>query len=61
VNLPDELYANIVASPLIEITKSDSERIRHIAEEYGSLPQNELLEQSLDFKKNWGEKEPPRR
>ncbi|MCS4434851.1 tRNA 2-selenouridine(34) synthase MnmH [Aquiflexum gelatinilyticum] len=56
VNLADELYANIIASPLIEISKSESERINHIAEEYAILPQNELLEAVKRLQKKLGGK-----
>lgn len=56
VNMADELYANIIASPLIEISKSESERINHIAEEYAVLPQNELLEAVIRLQKKLGGK-----
>ncbi|MCR9017341.1 tRNA 2-selenouridine(34) synthase MnmH [Aquiflexum gelatinilyticum] len=56
VNLADELYSNIIASPLIEISKSESERINHIAEEYAILPQNELLEAVKRLQKKLGGK-----
>jgi tRNA 2-selenouridine synthase len=56
VNLSDELYNNIIASPLIEITKSDSERIDQITAEYADLPQNELLEAVKRLQKKLGGK-----
>lgn len=56
VNLADELYANIIASPLIEIIKSEPERISHITEEYAVLPQNELLEAVKRLQKKLGGK-----
>jgi tRNA 2-selenouridine synthase len=56
VNLADELYANIIASPLIEIFKSEPERINHIADEYAVLPQNELLEAVKRLQKKLGGK-----
>jgi tRNA 2-selenouridine synthase len=56
VNLADELYANIIASPLIEIIKSEPERISHIADEYAVLPQNELLEAVKRLQKKLGGK-----
>lgn len=56
VNLADELYSNITESPLIEISKSDSERIIHIASEYADLPQNELVEAVKRLQKKLGGK-----
>jgi tRNA 2-selenouridine synthase len=56
VNLADELYANIIASPLVEIIKSEPERISHIAEEYAVLPQNELLDAVKRLQKKLGGK-----
>jgi tRNA 2-selenouridine synthase len=56
INLADELYANIIQSPLIEIIKSDSERINHIAAEYADLPQSELLEAVKRLQKKLGGK-----
>lgn len=56
VNIADELYANIIKSPLIEIVKSDSERIGHIAADYADLPQNELIEAVKRLQKKLGGK-----
>ncbi|MCH6234647.1 tRNA 2-selenouridine(34) synthase MnmH [Cognataquiflexum rubidum] len=56
VNLADELYANILASPLIEITKSESERINHITQEYAYLPTEDLLESVKRLQKKLGGK-----
>lgn len=56
VNIADELYANIIESPLIEIVKSDTERIDHIAAEYSNLPQNELLDAVKRLQKKLGGK-----
>lgn len=56
VNIANELYANIIASPLIEILKSDSERIDHITSEYAGLPQSELLEAVKRLQKKLGGK-----
>jgi tRNA 2-selenouridine synthase len=56
VNLADELYANIIQSPLIEIIKSDSERIGHITEEYAHLPSSELIEAVQRLQKKLGRK-----
>ncbi|MCL6257745.1 tRNA 2-selenouridine(34) synthase MnmH [Aquiflexum sp. TKW24L] len=56
VNIADELYANIIQSPLIEITKSDIERINHITNEYAALPQSELLEAVKRLQKKLGGK-----
>lgn len=42
VILIKELYDNIINSPLIEIHKTKEERIHHIKNEYGQLPNEEL-------------------
>jgi tRNA 2-selenouridine synthase len=41
--IPDHFYEQMIKSPLLEIHKSDEERIKHIAEEYGKLPEAELI------------------
>lgn len=41
--LPDAFYTQITQSPRIEIHRSTSERIHHIASEYAALDQEELL------------------
>ena len=41
--IPDHFYEQMINSPLVEIHKSDEERIEHIAEEYGKLPEAELI------------------
>jgi tRNA 2-selenouridine synthase len=41
--IPDRFYEQMIKSPLLEIHKSDEERIEHIAEEYGKLPEAELI------------------
>lgn len=43
VVLADEFYHHLLASPLLEIQKSEEERIAHIAEEYALLPQDGLI------------------
>lgn len=56
VNIAEELYANIIESPLIEIIKSDIERIDHITDEYAILPQSELIEAVKRLQKKLGGK-----
>lgn len=41
--IPDQLYSQMIKSPLLEIEKSEQERIHHIAEEYAQLPEEELI------------------
>ncbi len=41
--IPDRFYEQMTNSPLLEIQKSENERIQHIAEEYGQLPEAELI------------------
>jgi len=52
--LPDLFYALILKSPLIDIQKSDEERVAHIAEEYGDLPTEELIAAVNRLKKKLG-------
>jgi tRNA 2-selenouridine synthase len=56
VVLSEEFYHDIITSPLIEITKSESERIAHIAGEYGHLPEKDLLEAVMRLQKKLGGK-----
>lgn len=56
VVLSEEFYHNIITSPLIEITKSESERIAHIASEYAILPEKDLLEAVMRLQKKLGGK-----
>jgi tRNA 2-selenouridine synthase len=56
VVLSEEFYNNIITSPLIEITKSESERIAHIANEYGLLPEKDLIEAVKRLQKKLGGK-----
>jgi len=41
--IPDQFYSQMIKSPLLEIEKSEQERIHHIAEEYAQLPEEELI------------------
>jgi tRNA 2-selenouridine synthase len=41
--LPDRLYEQMSKAPLIDIQKTREERIAHIAEEYGTLPEEALI------------------
>ena len=41
--IPDQFYDQMIKSPLLEIEKSEQERIHHIAEEYAQLPEEELI------------------
>ncbi|MFN3999763.1 tRNA 2-selenouridine(34) synthase MnmH [Algoriphagus sp.] len=41
--LPDRLYEQMSKAPLIDVQKTAKERIAHIAEEYGDLPEDELI------------------
>ncbi|MEB2780165.1 tRNA 2-selenouridine(34) synthase MnmH [Algoriphagus sp. C2-6-M1] len=52
--LPDKFYQQMLAAPLIDITKTDQERIDLIAEEYACLPADELIHAVLRLKKRLG-------
>ncbi|MEB2786647.1 tRNA 2-selenouridine(34) synthase MnmH [Algoriphagus persicinus] len=52
--LPDKFYQQMLAAPLIDITKTDQERIDLIAEEYACLPADELILAVLRLKKRLG-------
>ena len=52
--LPDNFYHQMLTSPLIDIYKTDQERINLIIEEYASLPQDELILAVLRIKKRLG-------
>lgn len=52
--LPDNFYHQMLASPLIDIYKTEQERINLIVEEYASLPQDELILAVLRIKKRLG-------
>lgn len=41
--IPDQFYSQMIKSPLLEIEKSEQERIYHIAREYAQLPEEELI------------------
>lgn len=41
--LPDLLNNQMKSAPLIDIQKSETERVQHISEEYGSLPKADLI------------------
>ncbi|SFB47385.1 tRNA 2-selenouridine(34) synthase MnmH [Algoriphagus aquimarinus] len=52
--LPDKFYHQMLAAPLIDILKTDQERIDLIAEEYACLPTDELILAVLRLKKRLG-------
>lgn len=52
--MPQELYAQILSSPLINIQKSTEERIALITEEYAVLPKDELIKAVLRLQKRLG-------
>lgn len=52
--LPDKLYKQMLQSPLIDIYRSEEERTQLIAEEYGILPKDELIQAVLRLKKKLG-------
>ncbi len=52
--LPDRFYDQMLEAPLIDIHRSESERIKLIAEEYGELPQDDLLQAVIRLKKKLG-------
>jgi tRNA 2-selenouridine synthase len=41
--IPDRFYEQMITSNLLEIHKTEQERIEQIVEEYGHLPENELI------------------
>lgn len=41
--IPDRFYEQMTQAPLLEIQRTEEERIEHIAEEYGQLPESELI------------------
>jgi tRNA 2-selenouridine synthase len=52
--LPDPFYLQLTQSPRIEIEKTDTERIAHIASEYAGLDQAELSAAVLRLQKRLG-------
>lgn len=52
--IPDRLFEQMSKCPLIDIQKSLEERIAHIADEYGNLPEEELIKAVLRLKKKLG-------
>lgn len=52
--LPQEFYNQMLAAPLIDVQKSEGERIELIAEEYAILPTDELIMAVLRLKKRLG-------
>ncbi|MDR7131143.1 tRNA 2-selenouridine synthase [Algoriphagus sp. 4150] len=52
--LPDRFYQQMLTSPLIEIIKTEQERIELITEEYARLPTDELVLAVLRLKKRLG-------
>ncbi len=52
--IPTEFFYQMQNAPLIEIEKSDENRIAHIAAEYGYLPQKELIDAVIKLRKRLG-------
>lgn len=52
--IPDRFYEQMIQSPMIEIQKSEAERIDHIAKEYGELPEEELIAAVARLQKRLG-------
>jgi len=52
--LPQEFYSQMLSAPLIDVQKSEAERIALIAEEYATLPTDELILAVLRLKKRLG-------
>ena len=52
--LPDSFYLQLTQSPRIEVEKTDTERIAHIAREYAGLDQVELSDAVLRLQKRLG-------
>ncbi|WP_425636202.1 tRNA 2-selenouridine(34) synthase MnmH [Algoriphagus yeomjeoni] len=52
--LPDNFYHQMLGSPMIDIYKTEQERVNLIVEEYASLPQDELILAVLRIKKRLG-------
>ncbi len=52
--LPDAFYNQMLQAPLIDIHRSEGERITHIAAEYGQLPKDDLIQAVLRLKKKLG-------
>lgn len=53
--LPDNLYAQILASPLLFVESSLEERLERLVTEYGMFPKHELTQAALALKKRLGE------
>ncbi len=54
VILPDLFYQQMLEAPLIDIVKSEEERIKLIQEEYATLPADDLILAVLRLKKRLG-------
>jgi tRNA 2-selenouridine synthase len=52
--IPTEFFYQMQNAPLIEIEKSDENRIAHIAEEYANLPPDKLIEAVNKLRKRLG-------
>lgn len=52
--LPDKFYQQMLTAPLIDMLKSDAERVALIQEEYACLPPNDLILAVLRLKKRLG-------
>ncbi|MDX5340038.1 MAG: tRNA 2-selenouridine(34) synthase MnmH [Cyclobacteriaceae bacterium] len=44
VILPDRFFEQMLKSPMVDIQKTEEERIQHIQEEYAQLPQADLIQ-----------------
>jgi tRNA 2-selenouridine synthase len=52
--LPELFYQQMLEAPLIDIHRTDAERVRLIADEYAVLPKDELIQAVLRLKKKLG-------
>ncbi|WP_026951794.1 tRNA 2-selenouridine(34) synthase MnmH [Algoriphagus mannitolivorans] len=54
VILPDRFFEQMLKSPLIDLQKTEEERIHHIQEEYAQLPKTELIQAVKRLQKRLG-------
>ena len=54
VILPDRFFEQMLKSPLIDLQKTEDERIHHIQEEYAQLPKTELIQAVKRLQKRLG-------
>jgi tRNA 2-selenouridine synthase len=52
--LPELFYQQMLEAPLIDIHRTDAERVKLIADEYAILPKDELIQAVLRLKKKLG-------